>query len=130
MRFTIPLFVILSISCSLFGDSTIDKGIHYIISHKDKSYMFVVTKIEHERSEQFVFESIDYQLHEIDRGRPVTQTSYVKYRNIKRNEHLYDLERIEGSTEISLGSLSFDWSYGSENFIYLYLENGAKIKKV
>ena len=87
-------------------------------------------KIRYEKGNSFLYEGIKYKLYQEGHDFSNIYTSFIKYRRTKRGEHSYDLERIDGSTEIVKGSIIFSWSYESENEVYLYLNDGTKIKKI
>jgi hypothetical protein len=130
MKIVVPLMTLFIISCGLFGSATAKKETQYLLIYNGKSYVFEVTDIRRERTEKTLLESIVYKLYPEGMENSETLTSFIKYKNIKKSEHSYELERIEGTTEISNDVLSFTWSYGSDNHVYLYLEEGTKLKKV
>lgn len=121
---------IICISCNSLLTPTVEKNHSYLITSNTESYVYIVTRILHERTENLLLERIDYKLHQFGEDSNKTLTSYVKYRRIKKGDNYYRLKRIEGSNEISKGIISFSWSYATDNSIYIYLKEGLQIKKI
>ena len=129
MKILIPLCIFLIGGCSLLGTVTAKKGTRYLIEADNKSYIFVVTKIRREKSETLLTEGIEYQLYPKENSNDNILTTFIKYRRTKADDHSYDLKRLDGTDQIGIDKLSFTWSYGSDDYIYLYLKDGIKIKR-
>ena len=130
IAYIIPLIILIFVSWILWGTPSVRKGAKYLLSNQNESYVFVVTDIERERTDKFLFESIKYMLYPHGSDSADILTSFIKYRSIKRGDHSYDLIKIDGTTQIVKGSISFTWSYESTDQVYLYLEDGTKLKKI
>ncbi len=80
-----------------------------------------MVETDYEENENFLEEKIIYKLHTNDGFPHDAKKSFIKYKRTKQEDGSYLLEEIDGSETLSQGNISFKWSFGSENHIYLYL---------
>lgn len=129
-RYLIILSMILFVSCNILSEPIVKKCESYLITQDNESFVFIVVNIRHERNKGSLFESIKYKLYEKGANCGDELTSSVNYRRTQKGDHSYLLEKLEGSTEISKGAISFTWSYSNSDTIYVYLDEVTKIEKM
>ena len=125
-----PVLFLISLVWMFVGTPTIRINTPYEISKGKESFGFVVTDIRYERTDEWRQEGIQYTLYPDVHGDPIDKASLVKYIKTNRDKKTDNLEKVEGSTKIVVGSISFAWSYKSDDEIYLYLEDGAILKRI
>ena len=130
IKLLLPLFLLLLMSCGLGGTHKVTKDKSYVLTNDKSELIFMVNEIAYDIDEIYSEERIDYILYNPKKSSPTTRTSYIKHKRTKQKNNSILLERIDGSQSIQEEGVSFTWSFGSENYIYLYLEDSCSIKEL
>jgi len=118
-------FLLLIISCSSHNNEivtvTAEANTDYLITTQNNRLYFTVSEISYEEDENFLEERIKYNLYKTSSSLYDPRKSFIKYKRTKQQDGSFLLEEIEGSKTLSEADISFNWSFGSNNHIYLYL---------